>query len=103
MITRPMTLDTHGSDLVIIDPNITSMQPIQCININVSATNVCTWISSKGGWANLAVFDIMTLVSAYLEQTNLGFTVTIAHIMGSVAYYLDNQSSGDSLTECSST
>lgn len=70
-------------------------------SVTIEATDICVWITSKGGWTNLAVFDIMTLVSAYLGQTNLGFTVTIAHIMGGVAYYLDNQSSGDSLTGCS--
>ena len=64
-----------------------------------SASGICPWITSKG-WSNLATFDIMTLVSAYLGQTNLGFTVTAAHIMGGVAYYLGNLSSGNSLTGC---
>lgn len=43
----------------------------------------------------------MTLVSAYLGQTNLGFTITVTHIIGAVAYYLNNPSSGNSLTGCS--
>jgi hypothetical protein len=66
-------------------------------------TGICEWILSKGGWQNVAVFDIMTLVGAYLGQTNLGFTVTSAHIMGCVAYYLDNKPSGNSLTGCTFT
>ena len=66
----------------------------------VVRTPICSWITSKGGKSNIAAFDIITLVSAYLGNTNIGFTVTIAHIMGSVAYYLNNTQSGDSLTGC---
>lgn len=79
------------------------MTSISCITVNVLFTNICSWISSKGGRNNLTTADIMTLVSAYLLQTNLGFTVTSAHIMGVVAYYLNNLSSGNSLTGCSFT
>ncbi len=92
MTIRPITID---SDVLYMQ------QPIPCITINASITNICTWITSKGGWVNISVFDIMTLVSAYLGQTNIGFTVTISHIMGGVAYYLNNLSSGNSLTGCS--
>jgi hypothetical protein len=60
----------------------------------------CSWVLSKGGPTNIAVFDIMTLVSAYLGHADVGFPVTIAHIMGAVAYYLGNVLSGDSLTGC---
>ncbi len=77
---------------------------IDCSAINVTTQeNVCAWIASKGGTTNIAVFDIMTLVSAYLGHANIGFTVTISHIMGGVAYYLNNVSSGNSLTGCSLT
>jgi hypothetical protein len=87
---------------MITNSNMLHMQQqAQCITINVSAMNICSWVTSKGGWTNIAVFDIMTLVSAYLGQTNLEFTVTISHIMGTVAYYLDNIQSGNSLTGCS--
>ncbi len=65
--------------------------------------DICTWIIGRGGWSSLSTYDIMTLVSAYLNQTTLGFTVTTAHIMGVVAYYLDNLTSGNSLTGCSFT
>ena len=60
----------------------------------------CSWVLSKGGATNIAVSDIMTLVSAYLGHTDVGFPVTIAHIMGGVAYYLHNVPSGNSLTGC---
>ena len=73
------------------------------IPVNLVQSNICSWITSKGGISSLVAFDIMTLVSAYLLQTNLGFTVTTAHIMGAVAYYLNNLSSGNSLTGCSFT
>ncbi|OGT36560.1 MAG: hypothetical protein A3F11_00460 [Gammaproteobacteria bacterium RIFCSPHIGHO2_12_FULL_37_14] len=72
-------------------------------SVTIIPTDICTWITSKGGWNNLRIFDIMTLVSAYLGQTNLGFTITIAYIMGAVAYYLNNLQSGNSLTRCSFT
>lgn len=75
----------------------------QCVTVDVISPEnipVCLWITSKGGWTNIAVFDIMTLVSAYLGNVNLGFPVAIAHIMGCVSYYLDNKPSGDSLTGC---
>ncbi len=69
----------------------------------VTSINICNWVVSKGGWNVLAVYDIMMMVSAYLGQTNIGFTVTIAHIMGAVAYYLDKLSNGNSLTGCTFT
>ena len=73
------------------------------ISVILETIDICKWIASKGGWNNLRIFDIMTLVSTYLGQSNLGFTIAIAHIMGTVAYYLNNVSSGDSLTGCSPT
>ncbi len=79
----------------------------QCVSnilsVILETMNMCQWITSKGGRNNLRIFDIMILVGAYLGQSNLGFTIAIAHIMGAVAYYLNNLSSGDSLTGCSPT
>jgi hypothetical protein len=94
--TFTLTGLTTGDHLICADPNL-------CTTINVSNVTICSWITSKGGWQHLAVFDIMTLVGAYLGQTNIGFTVTSAHIMGCVAYYLNNMPSGNSLTGCSFT
>lgn len=71
------------------------------VSVILEAANICQWITSKGGWNSLRIFDIMILVSAYLGQTNLGFAIAIVHIMGGVSYYLNNPSSGDSLTGCS--
>lgn len=101
MTVNPLILDPNGFNQT-ENYNIANMDDqIPCITINVSQSDeICAWITSKGGAANVAVFDIMTLVSAYLEQANLGFVVTISHIMGAVAYYLDNAPSGDSLTGC---
>lgn len=86
--------DTSGSFL--ITSGSTSL-----ITVNLTMTNtICSWITSKGGWQNIKIFDIMTLVSVYLGQMSIGFTVTSSHIMGCVAYYLGNKQSGDSLTGC---
>lgn len=73
------------------------------VDVTLAAMDICAWIISRGGWTNLAIFDIMTLVSAYLQQTNLGFPVTVAYIMGTVAYYLNNLPSGNSSAGCSFT
>ena len=77
----------------------------QCTSSPVMITllDICSWIASKGGATNVVVFDIMTLVSAYLGHADIGFPVTIAHIMGGVAYYIGDVQSGNSLTGCSST
>lgn len=99
MTVNPITIDLYDSGQV-MSSNIANMQAIPCVNVSVSVVGICPWIESKGGWVNVAIFDIMTLVSAYLGQTNIGFTVTIAHIMGSIAYYLNNVPSGNSLTGC---
>lgn len=64
---------------------------------------VCTWISGVSGWQALATFDIMDLVKGYLGVTDLGFTVTTAHIMGAIAYYNNQLSSGNTLTGCDFT
>lgn len=64
---------------------------------------VCTWISGVAGWQALATFDIMELIKGYLEITDLGFTVTSTHIMGAIAYYNNQLSSGNALTGCDFT
>jgi len=69
----------------------------------LSSIEICTWITSKGGWQAIAAYDIMILVSAYLGQTNLGFTVEMAHINGAIAYYLNMLDSGNNFTGCSFT
>jgi hypothetical protein len=76
----------------------------QCTSSPVMITllDICSWIASKGGAVNVAIFDITTLVSAYLGHADVGFPVTIAHIMGGVAYHIGNVQSGNSLTGCSS-
>lgn len=66
----------------------------------VVTVDICNWIISRGGWANLAIFDIMQMISAYLGQINLGFTVTISYIMGAVSYYLGRLASGNTQTGC---
>jgi hypothetical protein len=63
--------------------------------------DMCSWIASKGGATNIAVFDITTLVRAYLRRTDVGFPVTIAHLMAGIAYYLGNVQGGNSLIGCS--
>ena len=105
MTVSSIILDLHGPTPIITNPNISgpdisSMTVLPCPTIDVAAMDICAWITSKGGWTNLAIFDIMTLVSAYLGQTNLGFTVTIAYIQGAIAYYLGRLSSGNSSTGC---
>lgn len=66
----------------------------------VMSVDVCNWIISRGGWRALKVYDIMQMVAAYLGQISLGFTVTVAYIMGAVAYYLGRMANGNSLTGC---
>jgi len=108
MTVDPITVELYDAGQILYghqrkNSNIENMQTVPCVTVSVSVEGICPWITSKGGWANLAVFDIMTLVSSYLGQTNIGFSVSIAHIMGGVAYYLDNMPSGNSLTGCSFT
>lgn len=66
-------------------------------------TEVCQWILSKNGWESIATFDIMELVQGYLNVKDIGFTVTTVHIMGIVAYYNNQLSSGNALTGCELT
>ena len=65
-----------------------------------TVTDVCSWITGKGGCDALAAFDIMTLVKGYIGKESLGFTVTASHISGAVAYYLGQKASGNTLTGC---
>lgn len=66
----------------------------------VYVIDICSWITGLGGWEAIMTSHIMDLVSGYLGIKDLGFTVTIAYIMGVVAYYLNQPESGDSLTDC---
>ncbi len=65
---------------------------------------ICSWLTVLGGPPAIMAFDIMSLVSAYVGATNIGFTVISDHIMGGVAYYLgkptNNTSNGNALTGC---
>lgn len=99
MTVNPITLDLRDFNRA-TSSNIVNMQPIDCINVNVSVMDICAWIISRGGWANISIYDIMTLIRAYLGITNLGFMVTTSHITGCILYYLDNRPSGNSLTGC---
>ena len=63
--------------------------------------DTCAWVIDKGGWENIAAFDIMALVKGYSGVEDLGFDVTSANIMGAIAYYSGNVGSGNSLMECS--
>lgn len=64
---------------------------------------ICSWITSKGGWNAITAYDIMLLVDAYLELINLGYTVRMQDINGTIAYYLDILDSGNDFTGCSFT
>ncbi len=89
--------DATGSQLVTAGQTYTINPTL------VQTATVCTWISAKGGWTAISAYNIMELVSGYSGATSLGFTVTAAHIMGAVAYYSDNLSSGNNLTGCGFT
>lgn len=88
------------ADLIsIVGSTITGMLK----EIVVPVVGVCSWILEKGGWEQVATFDIMELVQGYLLLKDLGFTVTTAHIMGTIAYYNNQLSSGNALTGCEFT
>lgn len=66
-------------------------------------SGICAWITGIGGWDKITAYDIMSLVSAYSGQKDLGFSVSSAYIMGAVSYYSNkggSPSSGNSLTGC---
>ena len=75
----------------------------QITTVRTSVTDICTWITSKGGWTNITSYDIMILVNAYLNLIPIGFPVTMAHILGAISYYLHILDSGNSFTGCSFT
>jgi hypothetical protein len=99
MTVNPITLDLHDFSQI-MSPNIANIQTMPCINVNVSVGNICAWITSKGGWQAIATYDIMTLVDAYLQLTNLGYTVRMQDINGAIAYYLNIPTSGNTSTGC---
>lgn len=72
-----------------------------CQNVSSFATlDICNWIISKGGWTAITAYDIMILVNAYLNLVPTGFTVTMAHILGAISYYLGIPDSGNAFTTC---
>jgi hypothetical protein len=82
-------------------------KPGMSISVNVVtaimktiSVEICDWVSGVDGWDKLAAYDIMTLVKSYVGQEDIGFSVTSAYIMGAVAYYSGNKSSGNQLTGC---
>lgn len=68
--------------------------------LKASAIGMCQWATNKGGWDKIGAFDIMALVKGYTGEQSAGFTVRSADIMGAVAYYSNNKSSGNSLSGC---
>lgn len=72
---------------------------IPCVQGTVNVS-ICSWITGLGGVTFIKSYDIMNLVKAYNDQSDIGFTVTSSYIMGCVAYYNSELSSGNSLTGC---
>jgi len=104
MTVSSIILDLRGPNPIITNPNIVSMTVDTCPTVEVIAvTNICEWIQYKGGWNEIAAYDIMTLVDAYLGLINIGYTVRMQDINGCVAYYLGLLDSGNSFTGCSFT
>ena len=81
-------------------PGMTISYNVVTAIMSAVSIEICDWISGKGGWDDLAAYDIMTLVKSYAGQENIGFSVTSAYIMGAIAYYSGNKSSGNQLTGC---
>lgn len=72
-----------------------------CQSVTVfQVVDICNWITSIGGWTAITAYHIMTLVRGYLGQISLGYTVTMAHINGAIAYYLGIKDSGNMFTGC---
>lgn len=99
MTVQPITLDISRLSTVTIDPNIASMA-IPCTNVDVLSVDICNWITSIGGWTQITAYHIMSLVDAHLELANLGYTVRMEDINGTIAYYLGFLDSGNMFTGC---
>ena len=99
MVTHPTTLGLRDR---IEDYNIASMS--SCININITPpADICTWIASIGGASAIPGHSalILTLINGYLVGSSaLGFTVTSAHILGCIDYYLGDTVGGNNFTHC---
>lgn len=118
------SLDGHETLIAII--NISSTGAVSCINVivgtcldkisiignTVSAmlkaiteapTNICEWIVSKNGANSVASYDIIELVREYVQPGGLDFTISTSDIMGLVAYYNNQLTSGNALTGCEFT
>lgn len=81
-------------------PGMTVFNNVVTAIMKASAGGMCEWISRKGEGSALTAYDIMSLVKSYAGQENIGFNVTSAYIMGAIAYYSGNKSSGNQLTGC---
>jgi len=81
-------------------PGMTTSINVVTAIMKAATGGMCDWVSGKGGWDKATAYDIMTLVKSYAGQENLGFSVSSAYIMGAIAYYSGNKSSGNQLTEC---
>ena len=82
-------------------PGMTIFNNVVTAIMKASTEGMCEWVSGKGEWSALTAYDIMSLVKSYAGQENIGFNVTSAYIMGAIAYYSGNKSSGNQLTGCS--
>ena len=81
-------------------PGMTIFNNVVTAVMKAITEGMCDWISRKGGWDKLTAYDIMTLVKSYAGHENIGFNVTSAYIMGAIAYYSGNRSSGNQLAGC---
>lgn len=81
-------------------PGMTIFNNVVTAIMKASAGGMCEWVSEKGEGSALTAYDIMSLVKSYAGQENIGFNVTSAYIMGAIAYYSGNKSSGNQLTGC---
>ena len=84
------------------DINGTFLEPT-CGNSCIPQVSICTWITSNGGIHPMMINNISTLIRAYLGYENVGFVVSASYISGVISYYLNNLSSGNSLTGCNFT
>lgn len=81
--------------------NSCNVSPSTCSTQQVSVIYpICRWLADNGGVYPMPIANVSTLKSAYLNFTNLGFTVGISDVSGAKSYYLGIPSSGNSLTGC---
>ena len=66
----------------------------------VMPTDVCSYIEHIGGIESVGVFNILDIIGAYKGDMNIGFTPGLYDVMGAIAYYKGDHTSGDELTGC---